>query len=79
MDEPSTLNNLVLYLYNETEMSDTVLIQQTIDCDDDTAELFEDLKSAKQLIETTLLSPRRETIANILAYAQLTAPLQATA
>ncbi|MBL7924225.1 MAG: hypothetical protein JNL88_08505 [Bacteroidia bacterium] len=76
MNETVTLDHLILYLYNETELSDTVMIQKAIDHDEETASEFENLVAARNLIDRTLMSPSSDSLATVLAYAKLTAPLQ---
>lgn len=76
MQETVTLDHLILYLYNETEMSDSVLVQKAIDYDYEIAEEYENLIAAKNLIDNTLMNASKNSIATVLAYATLTAPLQ---
>ncbi|CAN5608315.1 hypothetical protein BH11BAC2_BH11BAC2_20990 [soil metagenome] len=79
MDVNTTLNTLVLYLYNETEMTESVMVQRAIDTDWETAETFQDLVTIKELIENSLLSPGKSARESILSYAKLTAPLSVRA
>ncbi|MFN8153721.1 MAG: hypothetical protein U0Y08_05445 [Bacteroidia bacterium] len=76
MDETVTLNHLILYLYNETELTDSVLVQQALDTNEEIADEYQQLMEARKLIDQTLLSPSKDSVNSILAYAQLTAPLQ---
>lgn len=76
MNETVTLDQLILYLYNETEMADTVLIQQSIDRYPEVAEEFQHLIDARNLINSSLLHASKKSINTILSYAYLTAPLQ---
>lgn len=76
MDETITLDHLVLYLYNETELTESVLVQQAIDQDDEIAENYSLLIKARNLIDSTLQGPSKESVNSILAYSRLTAPLQ---
>ena len=73
MNEISTLNQLVLYLYNETRLTDTVMVQQSIDTDPEIAEIYHDLITANQLISSQLLSPSEKSVNAILNYSRLTA------
>jgi hypothetical protein len=74
MNECSTLNQLVLYLYNETELTDSVLIQAAIDHDDEIAETFQNLIETDLLIQHALICPSPKLRNNILNYARATAP-----
>jgi len=73
MNKRSTLDSLVLYLYNETELTDSVLVQDAIDHDDEIAETYNSLIQARDLIHQTLLSPEPILRENIMLYAKLTA------
>jgi len=75
MNKITTLNYLVLYLYNETKMTDTVLIQNAIDTNHEIAETYQDLKDAKALINETVMTPSQKSIQTILNYSKITAPL----
>lgn len=68
MEEVCTLNDLVAYLYNETELTDTVLVQQAIDQDEEVAETYSDLLAAKSLLDKTLMRPSAHSVQNILNY-----------
>lgn len=75
MNQISTLNYLVLYLYNETQLMDTVLIQNAIDTNHEIAETYNDLLAAKALVHETLMTPSQKSIQTILNYSKITAPL----
>jgi hypothetical protein len=77
MNETLTLNDLILYLYNETELSQTVQIQQAIDNHEEVAETFESLVEARSLVQQSLMHASPISVQSVLAYATLTAPLQA--
>jgi hypothetical protein len=49
MNETVTLDQLILYLYNETEMSDTVMVQKAIDNHVEVEEEFSNLIAARDL------------------------------
>lgn len=76
MDETITLDHLVLYLYNETQMTESVLVQQLIDRDEEAAEEYRQLMEARRLIQQDLLAPSKNSIDAVLAYSHMTAPLQ---
>lgn len=71
MSKNSTTNDLILYLYNETLLTKTVLIQQDIDHNPHTAEEFEDLKRARALLDQLLQRPSEHCIDNIMAFSRL--------
>ena len=77
MNETVTLNDLILYLYNETELSQTVQIQQAIDNHEEVAETYESLVEARSLVQQSLMHASTVSVQSVLAYASLTAPLQA--
>lgn len=76
MNEKVTLDHLILYLYNETGMSDSVMVQKAIDNDTEIEEEFSNLIAAKNLIDKTLMRASSDSISGIMAYARFTAPLQ---
>lgn len=63
-----TLNDLVLYLYNETNITESVLVQHAIDHDEEVAETYSDLIKARKLLNTLQQSPSQESVDNIMAY-----------
>ncbi len=74
MNNSCTPNDLVLYLYNETELTDTVLIQHAIDIDEEVAETFSTMVAVKDLLDDSLVSPGKKALRNVLAYARSSAP-----
>jgi len=74
MNTECTLNDLVDYLYNETQLLKSVEIQQTIDNNLEIAELYQDLVSISESLDDSLIAPARCIRENILNYARLTAP-----
>ena len=76
MNKKFTLNDLLLYLYNETHLTESVLIQKAIDYDAETEEEFEDLKSAVAYLDKLLEKPSQKCIENILKYSKVTALMQ---
>lgn len=75
MNENITLNHLVLYLYNETEITESVMVQKAIDQDEEIAEEFYSMAAARDLIDHSLMYASKSSIESILSYASLTAPL----
>jgi hypothetical protein len=69
MTESYTTNDLILYLYNETGITDTVFIQHAIDHDAEVEEEFRQLVAVKDLLGyTTLVTPRPSSVDSIMAY-----------
>jgi hypothetical protein len=73
MIKTSTTENLVLYLFNETGMSDSVLIQRDIDEDPEVEHEFETIKSAMDFVDNALIAPAPHCLTKILAYSAATA------
>lgn len=76
MDETITLDHLILYLYNETRLTESVLVQKAIDHNEEVAEEYQALMEARDLIELSLLKPSGKSIQGIMAYSGLTAGLR---
>ncbi|HNQ13146.1 MAG TPA: hypothetical protein PKH65_05765 [Bacteroidia bacterium] len=70
MDENSTLNNLILYYFNELGMTDSVLTQQAIDSNFLVHEEFEMLKETIGTIQSVEIEPAEKSICSILAYSK---------
>lgn len=70
MSESYTSHDLLLYLYNETKMTDSVLIQKAIDYHAETEEEFEELKAAVCYLDKLLETPSQKCIENILNYSK---------
>ncbi len=68
-----TLNNLILYYFNETEMADSVLTQHDIDCNAETEEQYNEIVNTMDYIDYHMISPSSKTISNILNYSKQTA------
>lgn len=71
MAENYTTNDLILYLYNETELTDTVFVQNAIDNDDYIAEEYAQLVAVKQLLDYLPAMPSATTVDSIMAYSKL--------
>jgi hypothetical protein len=69
MDESSTQNKLILYLFNETELTDTVLIQKQIDHDPEIECELENLKASLGILDKALLSPSTQCVREIMGFA----------
>ncbi len=75
MNKNSTPINLVLYLYNETQLTETVLTQNAIDHNEEIQEEFRQLVFIKNLLDDVTIAPRRASVDFITSYSQLTHPL----
>ena len=69
MSEISTTEKLILYLFNETALTETVIIQKSIDYDPEVEVEFENIKSALSMIDSTLMNPSSSTVKKIMKYA----------
>ncbi|MBS1743447.1 MAG: hypothetical protein JST81_10455 [Bacteroidetes bacterium] len=65
-----TQEELLQYLYNETSTQKTAAISAALEEDWSLREKFDLLKAAQQNLEVIKLSPRKQTIDNILSYAE---------
>jgi hypothetical protein len=71
MSEISTTEKLILYLFNETALTESVLIQKSIDYDVEVEVEFENIKSAMKVIDNAVMNPSETSIRKIMAYASL--------
>lgn len=74
MNTECTLNDLVDYLYNETQLIKTVQVQHTIDNNEEVAELYQDLVAISENLDNLLIAPPVCIRESILNYSKLTAP-----
>ena len=75
MNKNSTKIDLVLYLYNETQLTQSVITQQAIDFDEEMHEEFQQLVFVKNLLDDATIAAPRATIDRIKAYSKLTKPV----
>ncbi len=73
MSITATTEHLILYYFNETALTETVLIQHEIDTDVDTEIEFENIKETFRLVDRALCDPSKKSIDRILQYAAATA------
>ena len=66
MDTDFTRNYLILYLYNETWMADSVLIQHAIDTDPEIELEFENLKTIHGFFDGLEVEPSSKSLQKIL-------------
>lgn len=69
MDETST-KKLLLYLFNETEMTDSVMIQHDIDYNYYVAEEFKNMKESLGYLDEMLVEPSKRSVNQILDYSK---------
>lgn len=65
-----TTKHLLLYLFNETEMTDSVLIQKKIDNDPLAEAEFKELKSSLRMFADFSAAPSLECLNRILKYSK---------
>lgn len=70
MIESSTLELLILYLFNETAVSETVSVQHEIENNYFVKEQFDDMVSALQQIDAMMADPSAKTVSNIMEYSR---------
>ncbi len=70
MDKIST-QKLILYLFNETEMTDSVVVQHAIDYHYPTTEEFREMKETLGYLDEISCVPRKSTLDKIMAYSRL--------
>ena len=73
MQKSSTLDDLILYYFNETDMTGSVVTQKNIDSNPETEEQFDEIVRTMDYIDNHMISPSAKTIANILSYSKKTA------
>ena len=71
MQKAYSTNDLILYLYNETGMEDSVFIQQDIDHDEETSEEFSQLVAVHELLDKVTFNQRQSTIDTLTAYSKM--------
>lgn len=68
--ENYTTENLIQYLYNETSAKETKAIEKALQTDWNLSKQFEELKDSQQALNKLVVSPRPQSVAAILNYAQ---------
>ena len=71
MQKTYSTNDLILYLYNETELEDSVFIQLGIDHDDEIAEEFSQLINVKQLLDKVTFNSDQSVVESLMAYSKM--------
>ena len=70
MEQTFTIDDYVRYIYNETDLPDTVLIQRSIDNDEEVEEDFQQLVKTVKLLDKILQEPRQATVNKILEFSK---------
>ncbi|MBL0342471.1 MAG: hypothetical protein IPP71_17155 [Bacteroidetes bacterium] len=72
MNKTSTTEKLILYLYNETGLTESVLTQNKIDTDPEVETEFDNIKRAFRYVDKALMNPSPKCLSNILEYSART-------
>ncbi|MFA6923535.1 MAG: hypothetical protein WC223_04700 [Bacteroidales bacterium] len=70
MKKTFTLNDLILYTYNETNQTDAKELKQAIEEDEFVKKRFVSFGKTKKLLDDSEISPCNDVISNILAYSK---------
>ena len=70
MDEISTLNELIRFAYNETEILETVQITRAMEADPLIEGMYQELMMSLDLLEKFSADPSDESVQSIFAYAK---------
>ncbi len=65
-----TKNQVLRYIYHETNEAESDQIRESIFAHQEVEEMFYDFVSLKKDLDQVMLSPRKEVINNILAFAK---------
>jgi hypothetical protein len=74
MKSECTLNDLVDYLYNETQLLKTFEVQNTIDNNEEVNEIYQDMVAISKALDDSLIAPALCIRESIMNYARITAP-----
>jgi hypothetical protein len=66
MNKMYSTEDLILYAYNETELTDTVLIQQSIDGDPLVQNEFNEIVASINVLDKALLEPDQSVIDRLM-------------
>ena len=68
METCYTTNSILKYLYRETSLTQTLEIENSIENNEETKELFNSLKAGYKSLPKVAFFPKDETMSNILSY-----------
>jgi ribosome-interacting GTPase 1 len=74
MKSECTLNDLVDYLYNETQLLKTVEVQNTIDNNEEVNEIYQEMVAISKALDDSLITPPGCLRESIMNYARISAP-----
>ena len=74
MKSECTLNDLVDYLYNETQLLKTVEVQNTIDNNEEVNEIYQEMVAISKALDDSLITPPPFLRESIMNYARISAP-----
>lgn len=66
MNKMYSTEDLILYAYNETELTESVLIQQSIDGDPLVENEYQEIVASINVLDKVLLEPDRETMDRLM-------------
>lgn len=71
MDQTTTLTQLILYYFNETQLAETVAVQKAIDYHPCTSELYRELVATMAEIDRLMEEPSDAVVKNILNFSKI--------
>ena len=74
MNKNFTLDDLILYAYNETDLIGSVRIQQAIDENQELCDDYVEMVDTMRIMDTLMKEPSEKTIQSILDYSKSTVP-----
>ncbi len=74
MKSECTLNDLVDYLYNETQLLKTVEVQYNIDNNEEVNEIYQEMVAISKALDDSLITPPGCLRESIMNYARISAP-----
>jgi hypothetical protein len=73
MSQNVTLDQLILFAYNETELTDTALVADSLYHDPETEEDYESILKIKEVMDSFCCEPDKTTLKKILNYSRKSA------
>lgn len=68
MNKTITLNDLILFAYNETELLDTVLVEKKIESNPKAKKAYKEILSTINSLNDVLLAPSDKTVDAVMQY-----------
>ncbi len=66
----ATQNDIIRYIFNETTISENILIESNLTADSDSLDFFLDCLQISDVIKKININPRETSIENILMYSR---------